>query len=169
MTETAQPARFIARRIDPPAAALGLAVAHLMTRPAFARLPFGAWSKVLVGQINRGHYFLMYDGPKVVGFAGWALTTEAKAEDWLMDRADFSFADSTAGDTLVVNCWSAATTEIHRAMVDAYRPIIAPYRQLYFKRFYEDGAIRKVRLPVNRFVGGHVARARAMRASSDVP
>jgi hypothetical protein len=36
-------------------------VAHLMLKPAFARLRFGDWSWVLVGQINRGHYYLVID------------------------------------------------------------------------------------------------------------
>jgi len=42
-------------------AALGLAVSHLMTKPAFARLPFGHWSRVLTGAINRGEYVFVCD------------------------------------------------------------------------------------------------------------
>ena len=45
-----------------PAAALGLAVSHLMVKPAFANLKFGDWSRILVGQINRGHYCFAVDG-----------------------------------------------------------------------------------------------------------
>jgi hypothetical protein len=40
-------------RPDNPYVALGLAVSHLMTKPAFATLRFGEWSRILVGQINR--------------------------------------------------------------------------------------------------------------------
>ena len=40
-------------RPDNPYVALGLAVNHLMTKPAFAALRFGEWSRILVGQINR--------------------------------------------------------------------------------------------------------------------
>ena len=39
-----------------PYVALGLAANHLMTKPAFANLRFGDWSRILVGQINRKHY-----------------------------------------------------------------------------------------------------------------
>ena len=43
--------------------------AHLMLKPAFARLGFGAWSRVLVGQFNRGHYRIVLDSSdKVVDF-----------------------------------------------------------------------------------------------------
>ena len=44
-----------------PTIALGLAVSHLMTRAAFARLRFGEWSRILVGQINRRHYRFVLD------------------------------------------------------------------------------------------------------------
>ena len=37
-------------RPDNPYVALGLAVNHLMTKPAFAALRFGEWSRILVGQ-----------------------------------------------------------------------------------------------------------------------
>ena len=43
-------------RPQSPYVALGLAVNHLMTKPAFANLRFGDWSRILVGQINRKHY-----------------------------------------------------------------------------------------------------------------
>ena len=42
--------------------ALGVAVSYLMAKPAFARLGFGHWAGVLTGQINRDHYFLVFDG-----------------------------------------------------------------------------------------------------------
>jgi hemolysin-activating ACP:hemolysin acyltransferase len=158
--------RYRAGKIEQPHAALGFVVAYLMTKLAFAKQPFGFWSKVLVGQINRGHYFLIFEGAKVVGFAGWALTTKEKAEDWLNDVRDFTFAESNTGDTLVVNAWAADNTEVHRAMVDHYRTIIAPYRSMYFKRAYDDGTVRKVRLPVNRFVGNHVARKEVQASAS---
>ena len=60
-----------------PAAALGLAVSHLMIKPAFANLKFGDWSRILVGQINRGHYCFAVDADnQVQGFMGWALATK---------------------------------------------------------------------------------------------
>jgi hemolysin-activating ACP:hemolysin acyltransferase len=147
-------------RIDQPHAALGYVVAYLMTKHAFAKQPFGTWSRVLVGQINRRHYFLMFEGNKVVGFAGWALTAKDKAEDWLTDVRDFPFSESNKGDTLVINAWAADNTAIHRTMVEHFRVICAPYQTMYFKRAYDDGTVRKVRLPVNRFVANHIARKR---------
>ena len=42
-----------------PAVALGLAVEFLMKEPVFARLPFGDWSQVLIGQIIAATFVLL--------------------------------------------------------------------------------------------------------------
>ena len=39
-------------RTHNPYVALGLAVSHLMTKPAFANLRFGDWSRILTGQMR---------------------------------------------------------------------------------------------------------------------
>lgn len=49
-------------RPDSAVVALGLAVNHLMTKPAFARQAFGEWSRILVGQINRKLYCFAVSG-----------------------------------------------------------------------------------------------------------
>ena len=139
------------------AAALGLAVGHLMTRPAFAALPFGSWSRVLVGQINRGHYQLVADGAgKVVGFLGWAATSEANAEAWLQGRGDVP--ELRDGDCIVINAWSADDAAVNRTVLAAARLAIRDKRLVYFKRRYKDGRTRPTRLAVNDFVAGHLGR-----------
>ncbi|KQP15445.1 hypothetical protein ASF26_17130 [Methylobacterium sp. Leaf93] len=58
-------------RPDQPAVSLGLAVSYLMLKPAFANLRFCEWSRILVGQIDRGHYcFAIDDTGQVQGFVG---------------------------------------------------------------------------------------------------
>ena len=144
-------------RPDTPAVALGMAVNYLMTKPAFANLRFGDWSRILVGQINRGHYvFVLGSDKKLCGFAGWALTPGEKAEAWVEGRAALTYQDSLAGECVVFNAWTAETTEAHRFMVDATRLHMHDKKTLYFKRHYPDGSVRPVRLPVNRFVAGHL-------------
>src|SRR5690348_7191791 len=83
-------------------AALGLAVNHLMTKPAFANCKFGDWSRILVGQINRKHYWLVVDANnQIQGFLGWALTSKDKAEAWVEGKAGLSYQDSQDGDCVV--------------------------------------------------------------------
>jgi len=138
--------------------ALGLAVSYLMNKKAFAKQPFGVWSKVLVGQLNRGHYLFIHRGQKIVGFAGWSVTNKKRAEDWLADRADIPYDESKEGDCFVFNAWSADDFRAHRFLLDQMRPAFATCEVIYYKRAYKDGRTRPVRLTVNEFVASHIDR-----------
>ena len=139
-------------RPQSPATALGLAVAHLMAKPAFAALGFGAWSRVLAGQINRGHFWCVAnDQRQMVGFLGWALATEAAAETWLAGTAVPEIGGPGA-DCIIFNAWSGEGPEVRAALLAAAREAAAPHRLIYFKRFYGKGRIRPVRLLVTDFV-----------------
>lgn len=147
-----------------PAAALGLAVSHLMVKPAFASLKFGDWSRILVGQINRGHYcFAVNEKNEVQGFMGWALATREHAEAWVEGRRGLTFEDSRDGDCMVINAWSAASTGVTRFLLAEARRIARDKTTVYFKRHYKNGSTRPARLAVNSFVDAHLARG----ASSD--
>ncbi|HZO47106.1 MAG TPA: toxin-activating lysine-acyltransferase [Xanthobacteraceae bacterium] len=146
-------------RPDSPAAALGRAVSYLMTKPAFAKLQFGDWSRILVGQINRKHFCFAVDGAgQVLGFMGWALASEEHAKAWAKGRRALTFEESLRGDCMVVNAFAAESNAVTRFLVDEARRIAAEKTAIYFKRHYKDGKARAVRLPINAFVGSHVAR-----------
>jgi hemolysin-activating ACP:hemolysin acyltransferase len=148
---------------DEPTIALGLAVSHLMTRAAFARLRFGEWSRILVGQINRRHYrFVLDDKDRVVGFCGWALATREAAEAWVEGHASSSHDTAKEGECIVFNAWTADTTQINRFLLDAARRAMLGKETAYFKRLYKDGRTRPVRVNVNEFVADHI-RAPAAR------
>jgi hemolysin-activating ACP:hemolysin acyltransferase len=135
-----------------PSVALGLAVTHLMVKLPFARLRFGDWSRVLVGQINRGHYCFAIDANnRIQGFFGWALTTRDKAEAWVTGRSGLSYEDSREGDCLIINAWTAISVEAGHLLRDAARRIGRGKRAVYFRRHYEDGTVRPARLDVNAF------------------
>jgi hemolysin-activating ACP:hemolysin acyltransferase len=147
------------------AAALGLAVSHLMTKPAFANLKFGDWSRILVGQINRGHYCFALDADnQVQGFMGWALATQEHAEAWVEGKRGLSFEDSKAGDCMIINAWSATSTKVTRFLLAEARRIGNDKTTVYFKRHYKDGSTRPARVAVNSFVGTHLARGAEVHA-----
>ena len=113
-------------RPENPALALGLAVNHLMTKPAFARLGFGDWSRILVGQINRKHYCFVVDGNnQIQGFLGWAVTSKDKAEAWVEGRGGLLSQDANEGDCIVFNAWSASVPRVGRVLLDAARKVLA--------------------------------------------
>lgn len=139
--------------------ALGWAVSHLMTKPAFANLKFGEWSRILVGQINRGHFlFAIDDKDAVRGFVGWAKTRREHAEAWVEGRRPLAYEDCLAGDCVVFNAWSADNLKVHRFLVDEGRKILEGNQTAYFKRVYPNGEVRPTRLTVNDFVSSHLRR-----------
>ncbi len=147
-------------RPESPVIALGLAVSYLMSRPAFAQLRFGQWSRILVGQINRKHYrFVLDANDQVVGFLGWALTSSEAAEAWVEDRAGFSDADARDGNCIVINAWSADTPDVNPFLLEAARQAVQGREMVYFKRLYKDGTVRPGRVRVNDFVTSHLERA----------
>ncbi|MEZ5925075.1 MAG: toxin-activating lysine-acyltransferase [Hyphomicrobiaceae bacterium] len=145
-----------AGRLDDDYKALGLAVTLMMGEPSFARLPFGFWSSILVGQIRRKHYLFVSEGKQVNGFLGWARTTEAVAERWLTQRGEISFEESQEGDCILINAWIAKTPATNRYLLDQLRVVGRDGRLVYAKRFYKDGRVRPVRLAVNEAVEGHI-------------
>lgn len=129
-----------------PDVALGRAVAQLMTHPAFAHAPFGHIARALTGQVNRGHYCFVCEGPRAVGFAGWVLATEALAEAWLGGDRPLSESEAAHGECLVLNFWQADTPEVSRFLVRALAGRLTGVRRLYAKRHYPDGRARPVRI-----------------------
>lgn len=141
-------------------AALGRAVSYMMTKPAFAKAPFGHWAKTLTGQINRKHYFFVLRGEAIVGFLGWAFVDEAKAQLWLEGKADIGFDDSLDGDSVIINAWASDDEGVNRFILEELRRVGRMKKRVYAKRFYKDGRVRPVILDVNAFVDGHIARQR---------
>jgi hemolysin-activating ACP:hemolysin acyltransferase len=142
-------------RPDNPYLALGLAVVHLIKMPAFANLRFGDWSQILVGQINRKHYYFVVDSKnKIQGFLGWAITTKDKAEAWVQGHGGLS-ESGTDGDCIVVNAWAASTLKVNSFLVREARRIFNG-KALYFKRYYKDGSVRpgRLRLRIKRKAAG---------------
>lgn len=129
-----------------PDAALGRACAHLMTRPAFARAPFGHLARSLAGQVNRGHYAFVVRDRATVGFAGWALTAQPLAEAWLAGERGFADAEAAAGDCVVLNFWQADDAEATRFLAAHLAAALPGARRLYARRHYPDGRVRPVRL-----------------------
>ena len=152
-----------------PALALGLAVNHLMTKPAFAHLKFGDWSRILTGQINRGHYYFVVDRKNgIVGFVGWAETTRERAEAWVEGQAGVSDDHARGGACVLLNGWAADTPEVNRFLVDAARVFWRDMETIYFKRHYKNGETRASRLSVNAFVRRHIARRQKEAADQPV-
>ena len=119
------------------------------------------WSRILIGQINRNHYFFVVDKQNIVGFVGWAMTDKDKALAWLNDNAPLSYEDSLSGDSMVINAWAADTGAINRFILKTLRKE-ALGKYIYAKRFYADGTVRPVILKPNQFMENHLKATTAV-------
>jgi hypothetical protein len=129
-----------------------------MGKPAYQAVKFNAWSRILAGQINRGHYrFVLNPAGQVVGMLGWALADERVAEHWLTGGT-WRDDGGGEGDCVIFNVWSADTPAARALLLHAARLAISGGRTLYFRRLYPDGRVRPVRLAVNAFVKKHIER-----------
>jgi hemolysin-activating ACP:hemolysin acyltransferase len=141
-------------------AAFGRAVSYLMNKENFRNQKFGQWSKILAGQINRGHYFLVVDpAGKMVGYAGWAYVDEAAARGWLNGGGDLPSTNCTDGDCIVVNAWAADDERINRFVLREVRKACIGKKTAFFKRVYEDGRVRPIELPFSEALDNHVTKA----------
>lgn len=139
-----------------PLAGFGRAVSYLMNKENFADQKFGVWSRTLAGQVNRNHYFLVAEGTKIVGFAGWALAEETRAKAWLTGEAgDLSSTECLAGDCIVVNGWAADDETVNRFILREMRRFAVGKKAAFFKRYYADGRVRPMVLPLTDAVERH--------------
>jgi len=152
-------------RFRDPHAALGRAVMQLMGKPGFARLRFGSWSRILIGQINREHYFFLERAGQMVGFAGWSRSSEELADAWVAGEGDLSPAEARTGDCIIVNAWQSDDAEAQAEMVRQMRLIAHDIRLVYGRRSYSDGRDRFIKMPMSRFVARHISRGRQTPAS----
>lgn len=152
-----------------PNMALGVAVRLMLDAPVYAAMPFGPWTAAINGQVNRGHYvFVLDEADQVVGYAGWALVPQDRAEAWADHGAILADEECREGDCVIFNAWIAKSAEVHRFLVEAVRAAVIDRKAIYFRRAYADSSTRVVRLAVTEFFSGHVARARARDAEAAV-
>ena len=58
-----------------------------------------------------------------------------------------------------MNAWEATDGAVHQFIVGQLRHVGKGRRLVYGKRFYDDGRIRNLKMPVSRFVPNHIRNA----------
>ena len=145
-------------------AAVGRAAGMLMVFPSFAHLPFGQITRILAGQVNRKHYCFSVGDNGPTGFFGWALASEEAAEHWVSQNDDSLIGDGLEGDCVVFNIWHVDGKETSRAAVLHFHEYFSDKRKYFFKRSYNDGRVRPVRLVNSRFRENSTSEIKAVRS-----
>ena len=136
-------------RFHDPYVALGAAVNFLRGVPAFASFDFGAFAATLAGQIERGHYFVVRDGERVVGYFGYALCDAAIAQAWMEGRHVPTFDECRGGDVIVGMTMHATSREVSAFLI---RESLAqlPKGRVLFRRHYANGKPQRLGTILNR-------------------
>ena len=125
---------FLAVRMTRPMDALALMVQLSLQAPAFASQRFGTWSRVLIGQVNRGDYVILLLNGRPVGFAGWFPAFMADAETWIEGNTDIPPAPPGQGDCAVMNAFMAPSADGSRYLREAFLSQIPALKWVYAKR-----------------------------------
>ena len=140
-------------RPDSPYVALGLAVNHLMTKPAFAELQFGEWSRILVGQINRKHYFFVVDaqepGPGLRRLGGHH---QGQGRGLGRGARRAGLRGQLRRPLHHLQCVGGEQRQVNRFLLQEARKVMLGKEWVYCKRHYKDGTTRTTRLQVTEFV-----------------
>ena len=111
----------------------GMVMDYVARRMPFAGFEAGTLTDALHQQLKSGHNLVAVRGNKIVGYAGWLLTSKEIAEAWLADRAKLvrkQGEEATAGVlTIVVSDDDAVVPRLIRAVRR-----LNPGRRAYFKR-----------------------------------
>jgi len=137
---------LLAFRMAAPEIALSTLVQLSVPAPAFSTQRFGAWARVLIGQVNRGDYLILGQNGRPVGFAGWFAARKTDAEAWLEHEVDIPVAPPGAGDCAVMNAFMAPSPEAARYLREAFLEQIPTLSMIYAKRV-KAGQRRLARVP----------------------
>ena len=136
---------FALATLDDPYRALGRAAALCARHPAFAGRPFGQWTRVLMGQVNRGDYRFVLKDRGLIGFLGWVRTDAGGAERWLSDAPPEPVPD---GDHVILNALACDDPGALPFIARKAGTLVPAPFTLVAKRFYADGRVRPLRLPI---------------------
>ena len=131
----------LVRQKDPYAAA-GRAMALLMTNDAFGRL--------IVGQVNRNHYYFICRNNVPTGFIGWAYCGEKAAYAWAERNDARNLGDGTTGDSVILNSWLADGKDMNSYLLGRLREEWTDKKKLFARRRYTNGKSRALVLNIDR-------------------
>ena len=126
---------------------------YISSEDCFDHVPFSTWSRMLLGVIERGHYFFAVQDGKVTGFLGWSLADDDLANTWLTNDFELDHQNCLEGESIILNVWQSTSDQVTKFMLHHLSKIEYPQgkKTVYAKRFDENGHIRPVKLDTKRF------------------
>ena len=129
--------------LSPTFQAFGMVIDFLSDSEPFGTVEVAAIAPVIQTQLLEGHNLAAMEGERMVGYAGWLLTTIATGEEWAENRAILRPLKPEESDaaalTIFVSDDKAATLRLIRGARELNKG-----RRVFFKRGY-DGQLKHSR------------------------
>ena len=122
----------------------------LMTNDAFEGLKLGEIGRLIVGQVNRNHYYFIRRNGVPTGFIGWAYCSEAAALAWAERNDPRGSGDGTTGDSVILNSWLADGKDMNSYLLGRLREEWTDKKKLFARRRYTNGKSRALILNIDR-------------------
>src|SRR5215208_25405 len=124
--------------------AFGVVMDYLSRSEPYAQFELGNFSKAVRRQLRLGHHVAAMLSEQMIGYAGWLLTSNEIAEAWKggngVLKADPNGKTDAAALTIVAVTDERATPGLIRRARQ-----LNPGVRVYFKREYQDAALRGAR------------------------
>lgn len=117
--------------------ALGLVIDFVGRRRPFATFDALTLIDALGAQLRDQHHLVALDGRRVVGYAGWMMTTTAMAQAWLRNDGPLLRKSGPEADAPVLTIVASVNKAITARLMRGAREL-NPGRRAYFKRDSED-------------------------------
>ena len=113
--------------------ALGLVIDFVGRRTPFASFEAGVLIDALSHQLRDQHHLVALDGIKMVGYAGWLMTTTEIAESWIENRGQLRRRSGKDAEAAVLTIVASVDTSVTKRLIRGARHL-NPGRRAYFKR-----------------------------------
>lgn len=132
-----KPGEVVCRQHRYDVAAIGMAVELLHDVHPFREMTAHELIATIIGQVRRKHYVLAVEGEEVIGYVGWALSSEAVAKGWAEGRHRPSYDECEGGDCVILMMWYAESAAATRRLAKYLRREY-PGHRFYGRRMKQD-------------------------------
>ncbi|MEP7173343.1 MAG: hypothetical protein ABI705_07635 [Aestuariivirga sp.] len=117
--------------------AFGVVFDYLSRTDPFTRFPVGHFCSIVRQQLRMGHHLVAMEGPIVVGYVGWILTSKEIGEQWQRADGKLMATAENKADAAALTVVASKDRSILIRLIRGARTL-NPGRRVYFKREYDD-------------------------------
>ncbi len=117
--------------------AFGVVFDYLSRTDPFTRFEVGHFSAIIRQQLKRGYHLVAMEGPTVVGYVGWLLTTREIGDLWQKNLGKLTPVVEEKSNSAALTVVASRDRAVLLRLIRGARAL-NPGKRVYFKREYED-------------------------------